>query len=51
MEVSRRISARRLIEGGPAILAVVAINHHMQVLGRRESSPLVRNSLRVVVVS
>lgn len=51
MEVNRRISAKRLIEGGPAIFAVVAINHHIHMLGRRVSSPLVKNRLRVEVVS
>lgn len=51
IEVRRRISARRLIEGGPAIFAVVAINHHIHILGRRARSPLVKKRLRVEVVS
>lgn len=51
MAVRSRISARRLMEGGPAIFAIEAINHHIQVLGRRVRNPLVRKRLRVLVDS
>lgn len=40
-----------MIEGGPAIFAVVAINHHIHMLGNRVRRPLVKNRLRVEVVS
>ena len=46
-----RISARRLIDGGPAIFATVAINHHIDMFGRTVRNPFVRNRLRVLVVS
>jgi len=51
IEVRRRTSANRLIVGGPAMLAIVATNHHMDMLGRIVRNPFVRNSLRVLVVS
>lgn len=40
-----------MIDGGLAIFAIDATNHHKHVLGRRVKNPLVRNSLRVLVVS
>lgn len=51
MEVRSIISDIRLIVGGAAILAAVAMNHHIQVFGSSVNSPLVKNSLRVLVVS
>lgn len=45
------ISLIRLIEGGPAIFIVVKINHIIDIEGTRLSMPLVRNILRVWVVS
>lgn len=51
MDERRRISARRLIEGGPAIFTKVARNHHIDMFGRIVRNPLVKNSLRVFVVS
>lgn len=47
----RRISASRLIDGGPAILLIEARNHHIDILGRIVISPFVRNRLRVFVKS
>lgn len=49
--VRSRISARRLMEGGPAMFAMDAINHHIVIVGRMVKNPFVRNSLRVLVVS
>lgn len=46
-----RISPRRLMEGGAAMLAAENRNHHMVIEGRRVRRPLVRNILRVLVVS
>ena len=51
MDVRRRISARRLIDGGPAMFVTVAMNHHRHIEGRRVRKPLVTNILRVLVVS
>ena len=51
MEVIRRISLIRFIEGGAAILAAVEMNHQRHIVGRSERSPLERKRLRVLVVS
>lgn len=51
IDVSKTISDIRLIVGGAAIFADVATNHHIQRLGRAVRRPLVRNRLRVLVVS
>lgn len=51
IDVRRRISASRLIEGGLAMFLIEAINHHMEMFGKMVISPLVRNSLRVLVDS
>ena len=51
IDVRRRISASKLIVGGPAMFATAAINHHMVMLGNRVKKPLERNRLRVLVVS
>jgi len=51
MEVRSRISARRLMEGGPAMFVIAAMNHHIHMFGRIVRNPLVRNRLRVFVVS
>jgi hypothetical protein len=47
----RRISPRRFIVGGAAMLVALKINHHIVIVGRRERSPFVKNSLRVLVDS
>lgn len=51
MEVSRRTSLSRLIEGGAAILAHVNKNHHIVNVGREVIRPLVRAVLRVWIIS
>lgn len=45
------ISLNRLIEGGAAIFAAVNINHHIVIIGLMVIRPLVRNILRVWVIS
>jgi len=45
------ISLKRLIDGGAAILAAVNINHHIVIIGLIIINPLVRNILRVSVIS
>jgi len=45
------ISLRRLIEGGAAIFAAVNRNHHIDIIGVSAINPLVRNILRVCVIS
>lgn len=45
------ISLRRLIDGGAAILAPVNKNHHKVIMGLIHIRPLVRNMLRVWVIS
>lgn len=47
----RRISARRLIEGGAAILAAHIRNHNIDMEGNRILIPLLRRRLRVFEVS
>ena len=45
------ISLRRLIDGGAAIFAAVKRNHHIVITGLIVIRPLVRNMLRVWVIS
>jgi hypothetical protein len=45
------ISLNKLIEGGAAILAAVNKNHHIVIIGFTHINPLVKNSLRVLVIS
>lgn len=40
-----------MIDGGAAILAAAKINHQKDIAGKRERRPLVRNNLRVCVIS
>lgn len=49
--VMRVISLKRLIDGGAAILAAVNRNHHIVIVGLIVINPLVRNILRVWVIS
>ncbi len=51
IEVISMISLSKLIDGGAAILAAVKRNHHMVMIGATVISPLVRNILRVWVIS
>lgn len=51
MAVIRRISLKRLIDGGAAIFAAVAINHQRVRVGNTIIIPLVRKILRVCVNS
>ena len=46
IDVRRRISLNRLIEGGAAIFAEIKINHHRDIEGKILRSPFVRKSLR-----
>ena len=45
------ISLNRLIDGGAAMLAAVNKNHHMVIIGLMVINPLVKNILRVCVIS
>lgn len=45
------ISLSRLIDGGAAILAAVNRNHHIVIVGLIVINPLVKNILRVWVIS
>jgi hypothetical protein len=45
------ISLSRLIDGGAAIFAAVNINHHIDIIGLIVINPLVKNILRVLVIS
>lgn len=45
------ISLMRLMEGGPAMFMVVRMNHISDIDGTKFIRPLVRNILRVLVVS
>jgi len=45
------ISLNRLIDGGAAMLAAVNINHHIVIIGLIVINPLVKNILRVWVIS
>ena len=49
--VIRKISDKRLTEGGAAIFAPVNRNHHSERMGRVTIMPLDRVSLRVCVNS
>lgn len=49
--VIRIISLNRLIDGGAAMFAAVNINHHIVIIGLITNSPLVKNILRVCVIS
>jgi hypothetical protein len=49
--VIKVISLSKLIDGGAAILAAVNRNHHIVIIGLIVISPLVRNILRVWVIS
>lgn len=51
IDVRRRISLIRFIDGGPPKLAVTITNHHKVMDGNTVRSPLVRKRLRVCVVS
>lgn len=44
-------SPRRLVDGGAAILAALNINHQRVIVGVNVRRPLVKKSLRVLVVS
>lgn len=50
-EVINIISLKRLIDGGAAILQAENKNHHMDIIGVTLINPLVRNILRVLVIS
>jgi len=45
------ISLNKLIDGGAAILQIVNKNHHIDKIGHIVNKPLVRNILRVWVIS
>jgi len=45
------ISLNKLIDGGAAIFAAVNRNHHIVIIGLITIRPLVRNILRVCVIS
>lgn len=45
------ISLNRLIDGGAAMLAAVNMNHHIVIIGLIVINPLVKNILRVWVIS
>lgn len=47
----RRISLKRLIDGGAAMFIQANINHIMDILGRTDSTPLVIAILRVWNIS
>ena len=49
--VMRVISLKRLIDGGAAMFAAVNKNHHIVIVGLIVINPLVRNILRVCVIS
>jgi hypothetical protein len=46
-----KISLIKLRNGGAAILVAEAINHHIVIGGMSVRKPLVKNKLRVLVVS
>ena len=50
-EVINIISLSKLIDGGAAILHAENKNHHIDMMGVILISPLVRNILRVLVIS
>ena len=45
--IIRRISLKRLIDGGAAMLAHRRMNHHSEINGKLIINPLVRGILRV----
>ena len=45
------ISLIKLMEGGAAMLAAVKINHIIVIIGKMFNIPLVKNRLRVCVIS
>lgn len=45
------ISLNRLIDGGAAMFAAANRNHHIVIVGAMVIKPLIRNRLRVLVVS
>ncbi len=47
MEEISKISLRRLIDGGAAILEAANKNHHNDMIGTADIIPLVRKMLRV----
>lgn len=49
--VIKVISLSKLIDGGAAMLAAVNKNHHMVIVGLIVIKPLVKNILRVCVIS
>jgi hypothetical protein len=49
--VIKVISLSKLIDGGAAIFAAVNINHHIVIIGLIVINPLVKNILRVCVIS
>lgn len=49
--VIKMISLSKLIDGGAAILVAVNKNHHILIMGLIVIKPLVRNILRVLVIS
>lgn len=49
--VISKISLNKLIDGGAAIFAAVKINHHRVKVGPTHIKPLVKNILRVFVIS
>jgi len=49
--VIKIISLSRLIDGGAAIFVAVNINHHILIIGLIVIRPLVKNILRVLVIS
>jgi hypothetical protein len=49
--VIKEISLNRLIDGGAAIFAAVNKNHHIDIIGLIVINPLVKNILRVLVIS
>ena len=49
--VSKIISLNKLIDGGAAIFHAENINHHIVKIGKDVIIPLVRNMLRVYVIS
>lgn len=51
VQVIRIISLNRLIDGGAAIFVAVHTNHHMVIIGLIVINPLVKNILRVCVIS
>lgn len=51
IDVIRKISLRRLRDGGAAIFDEANINHHIDMVGIALSKPFIRNILRVCDLS